>query len=163
VDDPGFFLIMLGALGVGHLPLIVIAIVGIVLAGRRVADNPRAARLARAGCIVLLVAEVLALLQPFLLLRPMDGGLSIMGGVAATGLLTTVMVPVAVGLLVAAAVGRRRGGPDAPGGSAVAGFGTAVPAVPAVPAPGTGLTVTPWGPAGPPAPDFGTPDVISSR
>jgi hypothetical protein len=157
VDDPGFFLIMLGSLGLSHLPVLVIAIVGIVLAGRRVADNPRAARLARAGCVVMLVAEAISLLQPFLFLRPMDSGLSLMGGVAALGLLTSVLMPVAIGLLVAAAVSRRRSGPTAPGGPAVAGFGVEAPAM------GPGLSVTPWGPAGPPGPDFGTPDVISSR
>lgn len=146
--DSGYYLILLGGLGVTHLPLIVIAIVGIVLAGRRVADNPRAARLARAGCVVLLAAEAISVLQPFLALRSYGAGMSVVGGLAGLGLLNAVLIPIAVGLLVAAAVGRRRGGTTPPGGAVVPGYG------------GPGLVVEPT--ERPARPDFGTPDVLSS-
>jgi hypothetical protein len=161
VNDPSVFLIMLGSVGVWHLPLIIIAIVGIVLAGRRVADNPRAARRARAGCIVLLLGELTSILQPFLYLRPTGGGFSLMGAAAAVSLLATVLVSVAVGLLVGAAVARRPSGSEAQG---VAGFGApGLLGQATTTGPGPGPTVTPWGPSTPPGPDFGTPPVISSR
>jgi hypothetical protein len=59
-DTAGDTICIIGTTLADYLPLIVIAVVGLALAGRRVADNPHAARLARIGCVVLLLAQVAA-------------------------------------------------------------------------------------------------------